>query len=134
MRAHSENALVLAKWLAQRPEVDRVLYPGLTSHPSYALAQDLLDQSGGMLSFIVKGGDAIALSFARALKLALEASSLGGVETLVSLPFNTSHARLTPEQRLAVGIPPGFVRVSVGIEDVDDVIFDFQQALATSAG
>jgi len=133
MRAHSENALLLAEWLAHQPLVERVLYPGLANHPSHALAKELLEQSGGMLSFIVRGGDSAALRFARALKLALEASSLGGVETLVSLPFNTSHARLTPEQRLAVGIPPGFVRVSVGIEDAEDVIQDFGQALERTA-
>ena len=85
-------------------------------------ARDLSEQ-------LVGGGDAAALRVVRRLELAIEASSLGGVETLVSLPFNTSHVRLSPAERLAAGIPPGFVRVSIGIEDPDDLIADFEQAL-----
>src|SRR6185295_17970046 len=100
------------------PKVAEVLHPSLASHPSHATAQRVLPGFGGMLSFVVQGGDAAALRCLRALELALEASSLGGVETLVSLPFNTSHARFTPEQRAAARIPPGFVRVSVGVEDL----------------
>jgi cystathionine beta-lyase/cystathionine gamma-synthase len=81
---------------------------------------------------VVRGGDARALRFVRALRLALEASSLGGVETLVSLPFNTSHARLDERERAAAGIEPGLVRVSTGIEEPEDLMRDFESALAAS--
>lgn len=130
MRAHCENAARLAAWLENEAAVESVLYPGLASHPSHGRASQLLAAPGGMLSFAIRGGDEAALRFVRSLELALEASSLGGVETLVSLPFNTSHARLSAEDRRAGGIPPGLVRVSVGIEDAGDLIGDFEQALA----
>jgi cystathionine beta-lyase/cystathionine gamma-synthase len=129
MRAHASGAQRVAERLEQHPRVTRVLYPGLASHPSHALAKSLLTFPGGMLSFVVEGGDEEALRVVRRLKLALEASSLGGVESLVSLPFNTSHVKLSPAERLAAGIPPGFVRVSIGIEDPDDLIADFERAL-----
>ena len=132
MRAHQENALTLARHLARHPRVERVLYPGLETHPTHVLAGRVLDGHGGMLSFVVRGGDEAALRCVRALELALEASSLGGVETLVSLPFNTSHARLSPAERRAAGIADGFVRVSVGIEDARDLVRDFDQALERS--
>lgn len=130
MKAHVENATRIARWLELHPRVSAVMYPGLVSHGSNAVAQRVLGAPGGMLSFVVKGGDAAALRFVRALELAIEASSLGGVETLVSLPFNTSHARMSEEQRTEGGIPPGLVRVSVGIEDAQDLIDDFESALA----
>jgi len=130
MKAHCANAAGLARHLAGHPKVSEVLHPSLASHRSHATAKRVLPDFGGMLSFVVHGGDAAALRCLRALELALEASSLGGVETLVSLPFNTSHARFTPEQRAAALIPPGFVRVSVGVEDLADLVADFDQALA----
>jgi cystathionine beta-lyase/cystathionine gamma-synthase len=130
MRAHCDNATRLATWLSAHPSVASVRYPGIAGHPSFGRTAHLLSAPGGMLSFAIRGGDEVALKFVRALKLALEASSLGGVETLVSLPFNTSHARLSPADRRASGIQPGLVRVSVGIEDADDLIADFEQALA----
>ena len=130
MQAHCANASGLARHLAGHARVATVLHPALASHRSHATAKRILPGSGGMLSFVVRGGDEAALRFVRALELALEASSLGGVETLVSLPFNTSHARFTPEQRSAANIPPGFVRVSVGVEDLADLVADFDQALA----
>lgn len=129
MRAHVENAQRLAARLAEHRRVRAVLYPGLPGHRSHARAKSLLAAPGGMLSFVVEGGDAAALRFVRGLELALEASSLGGVETLVSLPFNTSHVRMSQAERSAAGIPPGLVRVSVGIEDPDDLIADFVRAL-----
>jgi cystathionine beta-lyase/cystathionine gamma-synthase len=131
MPAHVSNATRIARWLELHPRVESVLYPGLVSHPSHAVGQRVLSGPGGMLSFAVEGGDAAALKFVRALSLAIEASSLGGVETLVSLPFNTSHARMSAEQRAECGIPPGLVRVSVGIEDAQDLIDDFENALAS---
>ncbi|MBL8859141.1 MAG: aminotransferase class I/II-fold pyridoxal phosphate-dependent enzyme [Planctomycetes bacterium] len=133
MRAHIENAAALAEHLSRHPRVKSVLYPGLAAHRSHEIGRELLSGFGGMLSFVVAGGDAAALRCIRALELALEASSLGGVETLVSLPFNTSHARLSPAERQAAGIADGFVRVSVGIEDARDLIEDFDRALERSA-
>jgi cystathionine beta-lyase/cystathionine gamma-synthase len=110
-----------------------VHYPGLATHRSHATARSVLDGFGGMLSFVVEGGDAAALRFVRGLEVAIEASSLGGVETLVSLPFNTSHARLSAADRASAGIQAGFVRVSIGIEDPRDLIVDFDRALERSA-
>jgi len=132
MHAHQENALTIARHLERDRRVRQVYFPGLESHRSHSTAKSVLAGFGGMVSFVVEGGDAAALRFARGLKLALEASSLGGVETLVSLPFNTSHARMTTEQREQAGIQAGFVRLSIGIEDARDLIDDFDQALALS--
>jgi cystathionine beta-lyase/cystathionine gamma-synthase len=129
MRAHAAGAQHVAERLSKNRRVQRVLYPGLAEHPSHALAKKVLALPGGMLSFVVEGGDETALRVVRNLGLALEASSLGGVESLVSLPFNTSHVKLTAAERLAAGIPPGFIRVSIGIEDPGDLIADFEQAL-----
>jgi cystathionine gamma-lyase len=129
MKAHVENAAQLARFLTRHARVRAVFYPGLESHRSHATAREVLRGPGGMVSFVVDGGDAGALAFVRRLELALEASSLGGVETLVSTPFNTSHARFTDKEREMGGIAPGFVRVSVGIEDARDLIADFEHAL-----
>lgn len=132
MRAHCENALALARVLERHPLVERVLYPGLESHPTHAIAERVLASGGGMLAFVHAGGDEAALRCVRALELALEASSLGGVETLVSLPFNTSHVKVPLDARRDAGIAPGLVRVSAGIEDARDLIEDFERALAQS--
>lgn len=129
MERHQSNALELARALERHPRVASVLYPGLPSHRAHERARRALEGSGGMLSIVVRGGDEAALRTIRRLEIAIEASSLGGVETLVSLPFNTSHARMSAAERLAAGIPPGLVRVSVGIEDVRDLVADFAQAL-----
>ncbi len=128
MRAHCEGAAHLAGVLAGHPRVVRVLHPALPSHPSHSVAARLLELPGGMVSFEVASGEA-ALTIARSLTLALDAPSLGGVETLVSLPAFMSHVHLTEEERLAVGIRAGLVRVSVGIEDPRDLERDFVQAL-----
>ncbi len=132
MERHQSNALELARHLERHPRVETVLYPGLASHRAHERARRTLDGFGGMLSLVVRGGDAAALRTVRGLELALEASSLGGVETLVSLPFNTSHARMSVSDRAAAGIPPGLVRVSVGVEDVRDLCADFSRALDRS--
>jgi cystathionine beta-lyase/cystathionine gamma-synthase len=124
------NALALARALERQPAVARVLHPGLESHPDHALAAELLDGSGGMLSFEVHGGDEAALRVLGRLRLACVAPSLGGVETLVSMPCYTSHVSLPREERHRLGVGDGFIRVSVGIEDVDDLIADFEEALA----
>ncbi len=129
MERHLSNALALARRLEQHRNVERVIHPGLTTHPAHERASRTLHGFGGMLSLVVRGGDQAALRAVRGLTLALEASSLGGVETLVSLPFNTSHAKMSSAERLAAGIPPGFVRISVGLEDIRDLEADFVRAL-----
>jgi len=129
VRKHNENALRLARFLEGRPQVARVHHPGLESHPDHELAKELLDGFGGMLSFVLAGGAEAADQFARALRVAGLAPSLGGVETLVSLPRFTSHILLSAAEREALGIPDGFVRMSVGIEDPADLESDIEQAL-----
>lgn len=130
VRRHNENAQRIAEWLEGREGVARVEYPGLPSHPDHALAKEILSGFGGMVSFVLEGGGEAADRFVSALEVALAAPSLGGVETLVSQPRYTSHVGLTEEERQARGVPDGFVRVSVGIEDATDLIADFEQALA----
>ena len=129
MAAHSENATRLAAYLQTRPEVTLVLHPSVDTHPTREVAARLLRLSSGMVSFVHGGGDGAALDFVRSLELFLEAASLGSVESLVSLPFNLSHAHFTPEERAAMGVTPGMVRLSVGVEDADDLIADVAQAL-----
>lgn len=128
MRAHQEGALKVAQFLSTHPRVRKTVYPGLTSHPDYELAQRMLRNTGGMVSFNV-ASDAHALALLKSLHLMREATSLGGVESLISLPFNTSHAAFTADQRARLGIEPGCVRMSVGIEHPDDLIADLDAAL-----
>jgi len=129
VRRHNENAMAIARWLESRSDVARVLYPGLPSHPDHALACELMSGFGGMVSVVLAGGGDAADRFMSRLSLALAAPSLGGVETLLSQPRYTSHVGLSAQARGAMGIPDGFVRISVGIEDADDLIRDFEQAL-----
>ncbi len=129
MRQHGENALVLAHFLEGRPEVERVNYPGLESHPQHQRAQRLFGGCGGVLSFELRQGTAAADRLIGALELPVAAPSLGGVETLITRPATTSHAGLTPQQRSALGISEGLVRVAVGIEAAQDLCADFAQAL-----
>ncbi|MDE0473869.1 MAG: PLP-dependent aspartate aminotransferase family protein [Gammaproteobacteria bacterium] len=132
MARHNRSGLELAAWLEGRPGVSRVSYPGLASHPDRALAGELLDGFGGMVAFVLESGGAGADAFCRNLEVARVAPSLGGVETLVSQPRFTSHIGLTPEERTQAGIPDGFVRVSVGLEEVRDLQRDFSRALEAS--
>lgn len=133
LEAQCRGAELLARRLCAHPQVRRVLHPSLASGRQRELAERLLARPGAMVSFELAGGDPRAGAFARALRLILEAASLGGVESLVSLPARMSHVGLSPEQRLAAGIGPGQVRLSVGIEDPEDLWADLEQALAASA-
>ncbi len=134
MERHNDNALQLARWLVDQEGVDQVIYPGLPNHPDHARAREILAGFGGMLSLVLAGGGDAADRFMAALGVAIAAPSLGGVETLVSQPRYTSHLGLTPDERAAQGIPDGFVRVSVGLEDVEDLQEDFRQSLRAARG
>ncbi|MFC6120293.1 PLP-dependent aspartate aminotransferase family protein [Phytobacter sp. SCO41] len=127
---HSSNALALAQWLEQQPQVEKVWFPWLPSHPHHALARKQMALPGGMISVVVKGDDQYATAIISKLKLFTLAESLGGVESLVSQPYSMTHASIPLEQRLANGITPQLIRLSVGIEGADDLIADWQQALA----
>lgn len=129
VRRQNENAMRLAQWAESHPAIARVHYPGLASHPDHAIACSLLDGFGAMLAFELAGGGEATERMLRRLQLVTHAASLGGVDTLVSEPRFTSHASLTPAERAAAGIPDGFIRVSVGLENVEDIIADFTQAL-----
>ena len=127
---HNANGLAVAEWCAKQDAIAKVHYPGLPSHPDHELAKRTLGGFGGMLGIELKGGVRAAERFLKSLTIAAHAPSLGGVETLVSEPRLTSHASLSAEQRAQAGIPDGFLRFSLGLEDPDDLIADFAQALA----
>jgi cystathionine beta-lyase/cystathionine gamma-synthase len=129
MRAHGANARRLADLLDAHPKVARVHWPGLPSHPTAQLAAKLLDGDPGMLSFDLEGGRAAGRRFIEATRVAKLAASLGSTETLVSHPASTTHRQLSPEALAAAGIGEGMVRVSVGLEDADDLADDFTRAL-----
>ena len=132
MRTHNSNAAELATYLENHPKIKKVYYPGLASHVQYPLAKKQLNgKHSGVISFEIEGGDAMAHALLNNLKLPKEATSLGGVESLISLPYNTSQASLTKQQQKAIGINDGLIRLSVGIEDIDDLITDFKQAINT---
>ena len=125
----NENAMRVAEWCASRAEISKVHYAGLTDHPDHALAKKLLDGFGGLMSIELAGGSDAADRFIRKLKMIAHASSLGGLDTLVIEPRYSSHEYMTSEARAAIGIPDGFLRLSIGIEDADDIIADIEQAL-----
>jgi cystathionine gamma-synthase len=126
----NESALKIAQWLQQHPMIEQVNYPGLESHPNHDVAKRQMRGYGGMLSFAVKGGlDAIRI-FLPKLQYAHMAANLGCVETVVGPPVTTSHVECSAEERAAAGIPEGMVRYSTGIEDVEDLLADLEQALS----
>jgi cystathionine gamma-lyase len=126
---HSANALAVALWLENHPQVEKVWYPGLESHPQYDLARRQMALPGGMISVVIKGDADRASQVIRNLTLFTLAESLGGVESLVSQPYSMTHASIPLEQRLANGIVPQLIRLSVGIEDANDLIADLEKAL-----
>jgi len=131
MKAHSENAMALAKAMESEPMVERVIYPGLKSHPSHAAAKRQFHNGfGGMLALVIKGGEENAVRFCFNLKLAFYGGSLGEVNTLAETPWNMTHSFMPEEDRRRMGVEPGMVRISVGIEHPDDIIADFRRALA----
>lgn len=132
LERHSQNALAVATWLEKHPAVARVAYPGLRSFPQYELACRQQALHGGMLSFEVVGGTPAALELMKSVKLCSLAENLGAAETLITHPASMTHADIPPETRLALGIPDGLIRLSVGLEDASDIVADLEQALHKS--
>ena len=130
MKAHCHSALAVAKYLEAHPKIERVYYPGLTSHPQHALATAQMDGYGGMVTAVLKGGLEPARTFLERCQLFSLAESLGGVESLIEHPAIMTHASIPPEIRAEIGIDDGLVRLSVGIEDLNDLLADLEQALS----
>jgi cystathionine gamma-lyase len=128
MQRHAENAAVIADFLEAHDKVDQVIYPGLASHPQHELAKQQMSGFGGMISFHINGGLEEARHFLCALRVFTLAESLGGVESLIEHPAIMTHASVPPENREKLGIRDGFVRISVGIEHVEDLLGDLRQA------
>jgi cystathionine beta-lyase/cystathionine gamma-synthase len=131
MERHCANARQLAEWLRGQPQVERVYYPGLADHPGHALAQRQMRDFGGMISLRLKGGGAAARRFLPRTRLFSLAESLGGVESLVCHPATMTHASIPADVRLARGVDDGLIRLSVGIEDADDLQDDLREALSS---
>ncbi len=130
MRQHCENALQVAQWLENNPKVERVYYPGLPSHPEHRLAARQMSGFGGMVSFDLAGGNgADAIAAMERMRLVTVGESLGGVESLCAYPPKMSHASYSKEEREKMGVKDTLIRLSVGVEDVDDIIDDLSQAI-----
>jgi O-succinylhomoserine sulfhydrylase len=133
MDRHCANALALATHFDGHPELDVVRYPFLSSHPQHELARRQMCQGGGIVVLVVRGGLPRARRFLDAVRLLSHSPNLGDTRTIVTHPASTTHSKLTEDERRRVNIVPGLVRISVGLEHVDDVIADVEQALAASA-
>jgi len=133
MARHSENALKLAKWLEKQDAVTWVNYPGLKSHPDYALAKKYMPKGqGAILGFGIKDGKEAAVKFINSVRLASHLANIGDSKTLVIHPASTTHQQLSEPEQLAAGVTTDYIRVSVGTEHIDDIIADFKQALSIS--
>jgi O-acetylhomoserine (thiol)-lyase len=130
MERHIQNTLALAKWLEAHPGVEKVNYPGLPGNPYHELAKKYLPKgAGGVLSFVLKAEKSKSVKLVEYFELVSHLANVGDAKTLIIQPSATTHSQLSPEEQLAVGIDPGLFRVSVGIEHIDDIIYDFEQAL-----
>ncbi len=129
MRQHELNAMEIAKYLEEHPQIEKVLYPGLKSHPQHALAKSQMSGFGGMVTIFIKGGMKRAIKFMENVKVFALAESLGGVESLVDYPTIMTHASVPAERRHELGIEDNLVRLSIGIEDVQDLLADLDNAL-----
>jgi O-succinylhomoserine sulfhydrylase len=129
MKAHCENAQSVAEWLEQQPLVEKVYYPGLKSHPQYELAGKQQSGYGGVVSFVVKGGQEAAWRVIDSTELFSITANLGDTKSTITHPATTTHHRLTDEERNAAGISPGLIRLSIGLEDVEDLQQDLQNGL-----
>ena len=130
MERHCANAMAVAKYLEAHPKISKVIYPGLESHPQHDIAKKQMKDFGGMVCCELPGGIEPATTLVNNLNIFALAESLGGVESLIELPAPMTHASIPPEQRRAIGIEDGLVRLSIGIESADDLIDDIEQALA----
>lgn len=130
MERHSSNAMALARFLQKHPEIEKVYYPGLEEHPGYEIAKKQMRYFGGMLGFDLKGGKEAGKIVMNSVKVCTLAVSLGDTDTLIEHPASMTHSTYSEEELMKAGINPGFVRMSVGIENVDDIIADLEQALA----
>ena len=130
MARHAENALALAQHLSAHPQVEKVIYPGLPSHPQHALARKQMSGFGGMLSFVIRGGLPAARTFLSSVRIFACAESLGGVESLIEHPAIMTHASVPRETREALGIADGLIRVSAGVEAIEDLIEDLERGFA----
>ncbi len=130
MEAHNRNGLAVAEWLAGRPEVARVFFPGLPAHPQAALFRRQMKHGGALLSFELAGGEPAARRFLNRVSLIVHAVSLGGMESLATRPAMSSHRGMTPEARQRAGVSDGLIRLSVGVEALEDLLADLEQALA----
>ncbi|KYG70926.1 cystathionine gamma-synthase [Bdellovibrio bacteriovorus] len=128
MKAHQENAMAIAKFLENHPKVDKVIYPGLESHPQHALAKEQMHGFGGMITFYIKGGMDSARKFLENVNVFSLAESLGGVESLIEHPAIMTHASVPAENRKALGIDDSLIRLSVGVEDLNDLLNDLKNA------
>jgi cystathionine beta-lyase/cystathionine gamma-synthase len=128
MQRHCDNALVLADWLQQQPQVEKVIYPGLSSHPQHGLAKQQMRHFGGMISMIIKGDLKASIRFLETCELFTLAESLGGVESLIEHPASMTHASIPADIRQSIGISDSLIRLSVGIEYIDDLKADLAQA------
>jgi cystathionine gamma-lyase len=132
MERHAQSALRVARWLEDHPQVERVLYPGLPSHPQHELARRQMSGFSGMLAFVIRGGLPAARAFLESVRLFACAESLGGVESLIEHPAIMTHASIPEAQRAALGIADGLIRVSVGIEHVDDLLEDLERGFTAA--
>jgi O-succinylhomoserine sulfhydrylase len=132
MDRHCQNALTLAQYLEKNPEVAKVKYPFLPSHPQYALAKKQMRFGGGVVTFEIKGGIEQGRKFLNSLKMISHSSNLGDTRSIATHPASTTHSKLTDAERAAVGITPGLVRISVGLEEIGDIIGDIEQAIQHS--
>lgn len=132
MDRHCSNALAVANMLESHAEVEQVRYPFLPSHPQYELAKKQMTQGGGVVTFIVKGGFERAKRFLDALEMILITSNLGDTRSIATHPSSTTHSKLTEQERLQIGIHPGSIRISVGLEDIEDILDDIDGALNQS--
>ena len=133
MKQQSSNALALAKWLEKQPAIAQVFHPGLQSHAQYALARRQQKAGGAIVSFVLKGGKKAAFRLIDQTRICSITANLGDTRTTITHPATTTHGRISPAARKTAGISDGLVRVAVGLENVDDLINDFKQALSKKA-
>merc|ERR1712045_115775 len=134
MEEHQKNALIVGRWLEQHPGVMSVRHPGLPSHPQHELVKRQCYGHSGMMSFYLKGGLEESKKFLSSLKLITLAESLGGYESLAELPYLMTHASIEEKERVALGVTPNLIRISVGLEDLEDIINDLDKAFKLSVG